>query len=111
MKITHKVTTETDFTDDIICNKCGKSCFGHKSYSPEGLIEVHVRGGYGSAVIGDGDTLTFSLCERCLVPIILDFKIPPDYHDHHDQDATFGGWSVRAAKALKRKDEREPWKS
>jgi len=112
MKITHKVPAEKDFIDDIVCNKCGKSCFNNKSYSPEGLIEVRVRGGYGSEILGDGDDFTFSICERCLAPIILDFEIKPVYGDtyHMDEDS-FEEWSARARKALKEKDKRKPWKS
>ena len=98
MKITTKVTVEQDFIQDIICNQCGESCINEGCPSPEGLIEVTVDGGYGSKHIGDGDSLTFSICERCLVGIVLEFKIPPDYYDRGDSDVTFQDWKERIAK-------------
>ncbi len=98
MKITHKVMTETDFIDDIICNKCGKSCINEGAASPEGLIEVQVRGGYGSNALGDGSDFTFSICETCLVQVILTFEVPPDFYDCNDHDFTFEEWRTWATR-------------
>jgi len=100
MKITTKVTVEQDFIQDIICNKCGESCINEGCPSPEGLIEITADGGYGSNWIGDGDSLTFSICERCLVAIVLEFKIPPDYYDRGEPDVTFQDWEARAKRNL-----------
>ena len=112
MKITHKVRVEKDFIDDIICNRCGKTCIPLKECGPEGLSEVNVRGGYGSEILGDGDFFTFSMCERCLAEIILDFKIPPEYGDTLSmKEDTYAQWCARAKENLKKKDVREPWKS
>ena len=98
MRITHKVMTETDFIDDILCNKCGRSCINDDAPSPEGLIEVNVRGGYGSKILGDGDDFTFSICETCLAQLFLEFKIPPSYQDCYDSDKNFEEWCTWARK-------------
>ncbi len=100
MKITHKVMTETDFIDDIICNKCGESCINEDAPAPEGLIEVNLRGGYGSKVLGDGDDFTFSLCETCLALLMFGFKLPPVYSDTLDRNTTFEKWKDWASSQI-----------
>ncbi len=104
MKITHKVMTETDFIDDILCNKCGKSCINKDAPSPEGLIEVQVRGGYGSNILGDGSDFRFSICETCLGQMILAFEIPPSYDDSLGSSTTFEEWCTWATKQLGEKN-------
>lgn len=111
MRITHKIHVEEDFTDDIICNKCGNTCLPIKECGGEGLIEASVCGGYGSEIIGDGDSLTFSICERCLIEIILDFRIPPEHDDMDGEEFSHTEWCDRMRKNLRRKDTRKPWKS
>ena len=63
-------------TEDIICNKCGKSC---KSTNEDyyGLIETSVTGGYYSTHLEDMTTYTFSLCEVCLRGMFKSFKVKP----------------------------------
>lgn len=82
MKIIKKIkvekVVEEEVVEDILCNKCGRSC--KNGYYPEenpnydGLIEVTVMGGYG-AKLGDMTAYTFSICEDCLKEIFNSFKI------------------------------------
>lgn len=68
-------TVVESVTEDVLCNKCGKSCktpIGNY----EGLIEARVEGGYDSPVIGDCVSWTFSVCEHCLAEFVATFKIP-----------------------------------
>lgn len=83
-----KQTVEVEKTIDILCNKCGKSCFNEslEFSDPEGLIEVKVAGGYNSTVIGDLRSWRFSVCERCLSAFVKTFKIPVDVKDHELHD-------------------------
>lgn len=83
MKIIKKelITEEKDIIEDIICNKCGKTCnknFEDSKLNPDpyGLIEVTVSGGFLSKPLHDGNSYTFSLCEQCLQELFDNFKIP-----------------------------------
>lgn len=69
--------------DDIICNKCGKSCRENSNY--QGLIEKTITGCYGS-VLGDQTSITFSLCEYCLMDLFKTFAIPPEIFDYLSYD-------------------------
>ena len=73
---TKKVMKEQEEIVDIICNNCGKSC--KKGMNYVGLIETKVQGSYDSEKIEDGTSLTFSICEDCLDPIIKKFKVSPE---------------------------------
>lgn len=64
---------EVNEVEDIICNKCGNSCFGEMNYN--GLIEAEVSGGYDSTHLLDGESYQFSICESCLDEIFNSFKI------------------------------------
>ena len=73
-----KVFQEAEETVDILCNKCGETCFPEHSPDPYGLIEKEVWGGYYSTHIGDMSAVRFSLCEKCVVELTKTFKIPHD---------------------------------
>ena len=73
MKITKKEFQEVEVTADIICNKCGESCRGSIG-NFNGLIEAIVDGTYDSTDLEDGGEYQFSLCEKCLKPILDSFK-------------------------------------
>jgi hypothetical protein len=83
MKKTSKQTrtVEVEVIDDVVCNKCGGSCYagdfgvGEKAF--EGLIEAEVNGGYYSKRLGDMNKYVFSLCEDCVVELFRSFKINP----------------------------------
>lgn len=75
MKITKREFKEVEIIADIICNKCGKSCRGPIG-NFNGLIEVQVDGAYDSTDLEDGAIYKFSLCEKCLKPILESFKHP-----------------------------------
>jgi len=88
MKITKEETITETITviKDIICNKCGESCKTDIEFGEyDGLIEVCVRGGYFSKFIGDMNSFTFSLCEKCVMEMIKTFKVEPlqkvEWHD------------------------------
>lgn len=82
MKIARTVekVVEVEEINDILCNKCGKSCqkgdpdFGK---SPYGLIEGCVEGGYHSEALSDMTSYVFSLCEECLKVLFDACAIPP----------------------------------
>lgn len=38
--------------------------FAENLYEPEGLIDQKITGGYTSTVLGDMNTIQFSLCEE-----------------------------------------------
>jgi hypothetical protein len=79
MKIIKKVPQEIEVVDDVICNKCGKSCRPSKEV-PDfyGLIEASFTTGYESAALPDGSIYTFSLCENCLAELFETFQIEPE---------------------------------
>lgn len=69
-----------------LCNLCGETCVlgtsDHPTYSPHGLVDATVDGGYSSTA-GNGygalDDMTrykFSLCEFCLDWLFSQFSIP-----------------------------------
>jgi hypothetical protein len=79
---THKQTKteEIDVVDDIVCNRCGKSCKDKCDMNFEGLLEVTVQGGYAS-LLGDSHSYVFSICESCLKEMFeKEFKIAPEDH-------------------------------
>lgn len=76
MKIVKKQTIENEVVEDILCNRCGKSC-KNQAGDFDGLIEAEVCGGYYSEKFEDGLRISFSICETCLVDIISNFKIAP----------------------------------
>jgi len=84
MRITKKVKREIEeeIVDDILCNKCGKTCSTSPGcpWSYDGLLEAHISGGYGSK-IGDGDECDFSLCESCLLELFKTFTIKPKWRN------------------------------
>lgn len=121
MKVVHfeEHTIKTEVIDDILCNRCGKSCridtdaenlsnctdaracFG-------GLTGAEVFGKYESGHgLFDMTRYKFSICELCLVEMFDSFKIPPDIFclidsmpvtiEEHRKD--------RAARELRRKQE------
>lgn len=76
MKIISKKLAEVEYVEDIICNRCGKSCKNEVG-DFDGLIEAEVIGGFYSPKIEDGTKISFSLCEHCVADLVQDFKIPP----------------------------------
>jgi hypothetical protein len=82
MRITRKVKLEIEeeVVDDILCNKCGETCFDKYERNFEGLIEAHLCGGYGSK-IGDSLEVEFSLCETCLLELFDRCVIKPKFID------------------------------
>lgn len=69
-----KIEVDKEVLDDIICNKCGRSCKDSSEMNYEGLLEISVEGGYAS-ILGDTVKYTFSLCEECLKELFESFKI------------------------------------
>lgn len=79
MKKIKKVQREVEIVDDVICNKCGKSCRPSDEV-PDfyGLIEASFSTGYESKALPDGMSYTFSLCEECLAELFDSFQIEPE---------------------------------
>lgn len=78
---------------ELICNKCGNSLFD--GFNNHGLQNVTSEHDYCSTL--DGDRFTFSLCERCLIDLMIGFTVPPEY-------------SVNEILAFKKDDEPVPEK-
>lgn len=88
---------------DVLCNKCGNSCFNY-FYAPpdedrsqwagnaDGLIEKCADGSYGSKILEDCTNYQFSLCEKCCNDLFGTFKIPvkitrrDDFHPRNHID-------------------------
>lgn len=88
---TKKILEEIEvYLEQITCNKCGETIKEYEQsneelYGNTGLNVVYY-GGYGSEHVGDGVTYSFDLCEKCLVKLFKDFKIPPDRYDPYGED-------------------------
>ena len=80
---TKTVTEERVVVKDVLCNKCGETCIpdSPQNGAPHGLVEANVTGGYHSTHIGDCESHTFSLCEKCLVELFATFKIPTEHKE------------------------------
>jgi hypothetical protein len=81
MRVTKKIQQTVEVTDDILCNRCGKSLKTKldpegEIYNFDGLTEGCITGSYTSSHLADMETYCFSLCEQCLVDIFKAFKIP-----------------------------------
>jgi ribosomal-protein-alanine N-acetyltransferase len=90
MKITHEVERKVLETQDILCNRCGKSCM--IANYPHGLIDAKVHGGYSSKAVNDGDIYKFDICEECFKKFAETFVIPAKignswFSEEAEQDA------------------------
>lgn len=74
MRTTKSVEKIIEVIDDVLCNKCGKTCM--LSRYPHGLIDAKVHGGYSSEAINDGDLFKFDICEKCFKELSETFVIP-----------------------------------
>lgn len=72
---TQPVVVDREKIKDIICNRCGQSCFSVCDY--EGLLDAHVYGGYGAHHLGDTNEYAFDVCEVCLAEWFKSFKHNP----------------------------------
>lgn len=77
MRVTEKVTVETDKTVDIICDKCGYTLFNFVSHGSRYYKEfalINNTFGYLSEFFGDDTYLEFDICEKCLWDFVQTFK-------------------------------------
>lgn len=69
---------------ELLCNMCG-GCMcpigTHNEQVPHGLFNAKIVGGYDSYHLFDMTSYTFSICEKCLRQIFMQFKIPPTVRD------------------------------
>jgi len=83
-RITEMATEEKRTIVDITCNNCGESCMvelGNTAMKDFCGLSVDITGGYTSPAIGDGKNYRFDLCEKCLMNIITQLKIPAEVND------------------------------
>lgn len=74
MRTTKSVEKLVEVVDDVLCNKCGLTCYNGFHHS--GLIGATVHGSYGSRAISDGDVFKFDICEPCFKSLSETFVIP-----------------------------------
>jgi len=70
-----KITKTIEIIDDVLCNKCGRSCKMQNVSDLYGLIETEVHTGFCSPKLGDCNIFIFSLCEFCLSELFDTFKL------------------------------------
>jgi len=82
MRITKEEPTTKAVLDDVICNRCGKSCkAGGNDLNNIYFAKCVARGGFGSPCLVDGYEYTFEVCEGCFIDIAKAFKHPPTVRD------------------------------
>jgi len=74
MEITKTRTYKTQYIEDIICNKCYKSCKVNGSIL--GSQEITIYGHYDSIDLEDLTSYSFALCEACLKQLFETFAVP-----------------------------------
>jgi hypothetical protein len=75
MKITRQYQKTVEVKVDVICNRCGQSCY-RDGFGPLG-VEALATGQYESELLEDCHMYQFDLCEKCTVEVASTFKIPP----------------------------------
>jgi hypothetical protein len=58
------ITTKVSVVEDIICDKCGKSCIGECGNFCG--VKIECVGGYDSPVFEDESEITYHVCEHCI---------------------------------------------
>lgn len=72
MKVMKKVQKETEELDDIICDRCGKSCFDNNNFQ---YATLSADWGYGSKK--DLEHHEAEICELCYDEVIILVGIKP----------------------------------
>lgn len=67
-------------TQDVMCNKCGRSCRVEDEHQPEvfGFVCVELRVDWGYFSSYDLESHRSHLCERCYEELVASFVIPPE---------------------------------
>ena len=76
MRIIKEEHATTTVLDDVICNRCGKSCKINKDPNIY-FAQCTTRGSCGSPRLVDGYKYTFEVCEDCFIEIAKTFQHPP----------------------------------
>jgi len=75
--------------EEINCNKCGNDCNKKLTLSDDECIvncigeQYRYQGCYGSDVLEEFKTYTFTLCEPCLADLFKSFIIPVKIEDSY----------------------------
>lgn len=80
---------------EILCNKCGGFMCPIGTYNeqiPHGLHNAEVMGGYDSYHLLDLNKYIFSICEKCLRELFLQFIIPPVVNNHMSYNSELDEW-------------------
>lgn len=70
--------------EDRLCNRCGECLCPLDTINhsvPHGLVDAKVTGGYNSYHLLDCTSYIFSICEKCLRELFIEFKIKPTIND------------------------------
>ena len=80
MKVIKNITQVVAVTDDVLCNRCGKSTIDEIKLNRE-YATLSVTWGYGSH--RDGERHVAHLCETCFDEITACFKLPTLESEHN----------------------------
>ena len=78
MRITQEKQTVKTVIDDVICNRCGKSCKASGDNPNFFYARCVADGGYGSRRFVVGHRYAFDLCEDCTIEVARGFKHSPN---------------------------------
>lgn len=82
-----------------LCNKCGECLCPLDTINhnvPHGLVDAKVTGGYNSYHLFDCTSYIFSICEKCLRGLFIEFKIKPTINDvdFWEESEERSGWDI-----------------
>lgn len=78
MKKQGQTTRSVEYTEDILCNKCGES-----TKCPMGNFEcISSTAHWGYSSRKDLEVHSYDLCEKCYDEFAKTFMIPPTTDDH-----------------------------
>lgn len=85
MRITREVSKVVKVTEDVLCDRCGKSLKGHVG-NINGL-RLQGSGSYDSTHFPDMHTFDADVCEACVVEWFKTFKRDPiqDFYDEQER--------------------------
>lgn len=84
MFMTARRQVESGVVEDVLCNKCGKSC-RNEAFAHDGIehfdftVLKYETGSYGSAFDGVNPDEPVHLCDVCCIALLLSLKLQPKF--------------------------------